>query len=190
MNKGKIIYSIGKFLILLLAITLSSCSTDSEEGEEETPSNDKHSIKVDGNSYELSKAFVYFGHYPEEGNETALYYHEIILAPSDVYLNEANQSFTRIEDSHAVVMTVTSRSSSSITDGAYSVGTWSDKEEFKMVRCYKDTSSSRIDLEGTVTIQQEGKKISFQFDDLTSENDDEVSGSYNGEFKQFDFYLN
>lgn len=192
MNKIKASYSVGNFLIILLVIVLSSCSSDSlEEEEEKGTTNDvENSIMVDDNSYELSKSFVYFGSDPEEGNETALYYHEIVLGSSDVYLDEANQTFKASEDSHATVMTVTSSSPSSIKEGTYTVSTWSDGEEYRMVWSYLSKSGTELDMEGAVKISQEGDEISLDFNGLTGENGEEISGSYTGEFEQFDFYLN
>lgn len=186
--------SLGKLLILFLAISLSSCSTDGDEREEEATSNDRNYIEVGDTSYELSKAFIHFNDDPEETEGADLYYHDIIIASSGISIDQENEDFTGSENAHFVDFTITSTSSNSIPTGTYTVSTWSDGEDFKMVwstfesTTFENTSlASGIDMEGTVTIKQEGNEISLQFDGLTGENGEEITGSYTGEFEQFSF---
>lgn len=189
MNKVNETFLIGKFLIFSLIIIFSSCSTDNEEQQEENPSSAINSIEVDGNSYELSKAFIHFGKDPEETEGEDLYYHDIIIASSDVNLDQSNEEFTGSESSHFMDITITSISQSSIPNGTYNYSTWSDGEDFKMVWSSFDSTSleSGIDMEeGTITVKQEGNKISLEFN-LISENNKEVTGSYNGEFEEYFF---
>lgn len=189
MNKVNETFLIGKFLIFSLIIIFSSCSTDNEEQQEENPSSAINSIEVDGNSYELSKAFIHFGEDPEETEGEDLYYHDIIIASSDVNLDQSNEEFTGSESSHFMDITITSISQSSIPNGTYNYSTWSDGEDFKMVWSSFDSTSleSGIDMEeGTITVKQEGNKISLEFN-LISENNKEVTGSYNGEFEEYFF---
>lgn len=177
-----------KFLILIFIAVLSSCTTDGDE-EKETPSNERNGIEVGTVFYELEKSFVNFGTDPEDDNGKDIYYHEIVMTSSDVELNEANEDFPGTENSHAVVMTITS-TSQSIPTGTYTVKTWSDGEGFDTVWCYIRTPLSTIDMEGTVKLEQEGNKISVQFNGLTGEDNQEVTGSYSGEFEEFNFYIN
>lgn len=190
-NKVKETLLIGKFLIFSLIIIFSSCSTDNQEQEEETPSNDRNGYVMNGEFYELTQSFLNINVDQVEENEADLFYHEIILTSFEVSVDNDNEHFIASESEEGQAIALILRSPMENTlEGNYPFG-WEREEAFALVEgemAISSASPSEFSIEGgTVTIEeQEGNRVSLQFD-LVGENNQVIIGNYSGEFEQFYF---